>query len=73
MILAVILGVILAHLACILLRRPPCGRLKMAEPGAIDKGAAATAKCRVDGLSRESEQGMRCGTWVPNPQLPPQL
>jgi hypothetical protein len=27
----------------------------------------------TDGLSQESEQGMRCGTKVPMPQLPPQL
>jgi hypothetical protein len=27
----------------------------------------------IDGLSQESEQGMRCGTKVPMPQLPPQL
>jgi hypothetical protein len=27
----------------------------------------------IDGLSSESEQGMRCGTNVPKPQLPPQL
>jgi hypothetical protein len=28
---------------------------------------------RIDGLSHESEEGMRCGTQVPIPQLPPQL
>jgi hypothetical protein len=27
----------------------------------------------IDGLSIESEQGMRCGIKVLNPQLPPQL
>jgi hypothetical protein len=27
----------------------------------------------IDDLSQESEQGMRCGTKVPMPQLPPQL
>src|SRR5215475_15735407 len=28
----------------------------------IDKASTPTIKCRIDGLSRESEQGMWCGT-----------
>jgi hypothetical protein len=39
----------------------------------LTKRPAAPLTVGVDGLSQESEQGMRCGTTVPMPQLPPQL
>jgi hypothetical protein len=39
----------------------------------LTKRPAAPLSGGVDGLSKESEQGMRCGTNVPMPQLPPQL
>jgi hypothetical protein len=40
---------------------------------ALTKRAAGSLTDGIDGLSQESEQGMRCGTKVPMPQLPPQL
>ena len=40
----------------------------------IDKGRTVTLNSVPSTVSRsESEQGMRCGTQVPIPQLPPQL
>ncbi|SPJ15773.1 hypothetical protein SBBP2_1750001 [Burkholderiales bacterium] len=39
----------------------------------LTKAHRQTLSAAIDGLSSESEQGMRCGTQVPNPQLPPQL
>jgi hypothetical protein len=40
---------------------------------ALTNGRDRPLSVRIDGLSQESEQGMRCGTQVPMPQLPPQL
>jgi hypothetical protein len=39
----------------------------------LTNGPEAPLSGGIDGLSQESEQGMRCGTKVPMPQLPPQL
>ena len=40
---------------------------------ALTKARERPLSADIDGLSFESEQGMRCGIIVPNPQLPPQL
>jgi hypothetical protein len=40
---------------------------------ALTNGRDGPLSVGIDGLSQESEQGMRCGTQVPMPQLPPQL
>jgi hypothetical protein len=58
--------------------RPPKNRPGH-QPGSLLPTITLTKRRRaplsggVDGLSQESEQGMRCGTIVPMPRLPPQL
>jgi hypothetical protein len=42
-------------------------------PSTLTRRASEIYHYGTDGPSQEGEKGMRCGTHVPNPQLPPQL
>jgi len=78
--LATPLHVARANLACVSTRVTKLARLR-SDPARASLLLTITLTNRldaplsggIDGLSQESEQGMRCGTKVPMPQLPPQL